>query len=125
MVSPLSVLAGGLYFTNNNGKRQYYFIPNQGSDMATEFPGFSSPAASTEAPLEMLAACHHRIERQCTTLKRLVPHLREHGSDEQAQSAAVAIRSEEHTSELQSLMRNSYAVFCLKKKKTHTPHYQQ
>src|SRR3546814_4490479 len=35
-----------------------------------------------------------------------------------ARSALVAIvmRSEEHTSELQSLMRNSYAVFCLKKK---------
>src|SRR3546814_1859133 len=31
--------------------------------------------------------------------------------------ATVAGRSEEHTSELQSLMRNSYAVFCLKKKK--------
>src|SRR3546814_9620474 len=30
----------------------------------------------------------------------------------------TASRSEEHTSELQSLMRNSYAVFCLKKKKT-------
>src|SRR3546814_9710406 len=29
----------------------------------------------------------------------------------------LAARSEEHTSELQSLMRNSYAVFCLKKKK--------
>src|SRR3546814_5880623 len=29
---------------------------------------------------------------------------------------AAAGRSEEHTSELQSLMRNSYAVFCLKKK---------
>src|SRR3546814_6967503 len=29
-------------------------------------------------------------------------------------------RSEEHTSELQSLMRTSYAVFCLKKKKTET-----
>src|SRR3546814_9251690 len=29
-------------------------------------------------------------------------------------------RSEEHTSELQSLMRNSYAVFCLKKKTIHT-----
>src|SRR3546814_1204321 len=29
-------------------------------------------------------------------------------------------RSEEHTSELQSLMRISYAVFCLKKKKHHT-----
>src|SRR3546814_3884108 len=30
------------------------------------------------------------------------------------------VRSEEHTSELQSLMRISYAVFCLKKKKSHT-----
>src|SRR3546814_2284332 len=33
------------------------------------------------------------------------------------QAAMEASRSEEHTSELQSLMRNSYAVFCLKKKK--------
>src|SRR3546814_4245322 len=32
-------------------------------------------------------------------------------------------RSEEHTSELQSLMRISYAVFCLKKKKYHKSHY--
>src|SRR3546814_5184564 len=35
-------------------------------------------------------------------------------------SARIGSRSEEHTSELQSLMRISYAVFCLKKKnKTH------
>src|SRR3546814_7531770 len=33
---------------------------------------------------------------------------------------AESVRSEEHTSELQSLMRISYAVFCLKKKKTKT-----
>src|SRR3546814_6368327 len=33
-------------------------------------------------------------------------------------------RSEEHTSELQSLMRISYAVFCLKKKKNITHNYQ-
>src|SRR3546814_9579522 len=32
-------------------------------------------------------------------------------------TAAATMRSEEHTSELQSLMRISYAVFCLKKKK--------
>src|SRR3546814_8752672 len=32
--------------------------------------------------------------------------------------AAIATRSEEHTSELQSLMRISYAVFCLKKQNT-------
>src|SRR3546814_7179155 len=30
-------------------------------------------------------------------------------------SETMSLRSEEHTSELQSLMRNSYAVFCLKK----------
>src|SRR3546814_7183658 len=35
-----------------------------------------------------------------------------------ALNALAAVRSEEHTSELQSLMRISYAVFCLKKKIT-------
>src|SRR3546814_4994400 len=35
-----------------------------------------------------------------------------------ASCGILATRSEEHTSELQSLMRISYAVFCLKKKKT-------
>src|SRR3546814_6242037 len=33
--------------------------------------------------------------------------------------ANAALRSEEHTSELQSLMRSSYAVFCLKKKQSY------
>src|SRR3546814_9112954 len=35
------------------------------------------------------------------------------------------VRSEEHTSELQSLMRTSYAVFCLKKTNTVTPAHQK
>src|SRR3546814_3803052 len=35
---------------------------------------------------------------------------------------AIFVRSEEHTSELQSLMRTSYAVFCLKKKQIRKPH---
>src|SRR3546814_9735507 len=35
----------------------------------------------------------------------------------------AAVRSEEHTSELQSLMRNSYAVFCLNKKIHHLYRY--
>src|SRR3546814_1982368 len=51
--------------------------------------------------------------------QREVP--RDHlGGDTQAAGAVAAVlqlvRSEEHTSELQSLMRISYAVFCLKKK---------
>src|SRR3546814_7123151 len=37
--------------------------------------------------------------------------------------AVLKTRSEEHTSELQSLMRISYAVFCLKKKKTITERF--
>src|SRR3546814_2047937 len=36
--------------------------------------------------------------------------------------SSMRTRSEEHTSELQSLMRISYAVFCLKKKKHKTQH---
>src|SRR3546814_7529012 len=36
-----------------------------------------------------------------------------------ADRAYVLLRSEEHTAELQSLMRISYAVFCLKKKNNH------
>src|SRR3546814_2826915 len=39
------------------------------------------------------------------------------GSVQRECRPASAARSEEHTSELQSLMRISYAVFCLKKKK--------
>src|SRR3546814_9583124 len=39
-------------------------------------------------------------------------------------SAGTGKRSEEHTSELQSLMRISYAVFCLKKKTTQPREYQ-
>src|SRR3546814_8459642 len=45
--------------------------------------------------------------------------------DRQFKIPAVESRSEEHTSELQSLMRISYAVFCLKKKNTHTVQYTQ
>src|SRR3546814_6092487 len=38
--------------------------------------------------------------------------------EERRSEPDLVVRSEEHTSELQSLMRSSYAVFCLKKKKS-------
>src|SRR3546814_1520382 len=50
----------------------------------------------------------------------LIPHQRSEellALDEALDRLKEADRSEEHTSELQSLMRISYAVFCLKKKK--------
>ena len=54
-------------------------------------PGFSSPAAGTEAPLAMLATCHERMEKQCATLRRLGPHVAGHGADAQAREAATAV----------------------------------
>ena len=59
--------------------------------MSKAFPGFSTPAASTEAPLEMLAACHTRIERQCETMKRLASHVAQHGADDEARTAASSL----------------------------------
>jgi hemerythrin-like domain-containing protein len=55
------------------------------------FPGHTAPAVGFEAPLEMLAACHGRVQQQCGTLLRLLPHLREHGPDRAAQEAASAV----------------------------------
>src|SRR3546814_1088047 len=47
--------------------------------------------------------------------------LSHHGWTVDEPQDVVFMRSEEHTSELQSLMRISYAVFCLKKKNINTP----
>src|SRR3546814_6409136 len=58
-------------------------------------------------PHVALPAGHHEAQR--IALLR-AQRLAVHGESDHA------VRSEEHTSELQSLMRNSYAVFCLKKK---------
>lgn len=59
--------------------------------MNLPMPGHSSPSASFEAPLEMLLACHQRIHKQCATLRRLVPHLQQHGADAQAREAAAQV----------------------------------
>src|SRR3546814_4452134 len=71
---------------------------------------FRSPRADNRKArraFQLLADTGDRLER----LDRELEQLRRRG-------AADRKRSEEHTSELQSLMRISYAVFCLKKKKT-------
>src|SRR3546814_4674146 len=65
--------------------------------------------------------CHRRARPVARRRPPVVGHAARHGRDDRAaeEAAAAALdaeRSEEHTSELQSLMRISYAVFCLKKK---------
>src|SRR3546814_4555929 len=61
--------------------------------VSTEGPGFCGDSGCSSAP---------RLQRSTDPVNLLYP------------------RSEAHTSELQSLMRNSYAVFCLKTKNTYT-----
>src|SRR3546814_1238239 len=83
------------------------------------------------SPMRVAGADRATVDRKvraAAELLRLTPYLDRtplHLSGGQQQRTAIAralvkeakLRSEEHTSELQSLMRISYAVFCLKKKK--------
>ncbi len=62
-----------------------------GSVTTIPLPGTHGPAANFEVPLEMLSACHQRIQRQCGTLRRLLPHVQAHGADTQAREAALAV----------------------------------
>src|SRR3546814_2405045 len=61
----------------------------------------------------------HLLELATTAAARILrmPWRGSLSPGDKADLVIVADRSEEHTSELQSLMRSSYAVFCLKKKK--------
>ena len=52
-------------------------------------PIFPAPTAGFEVPLEMLSACHRRIQDQCSILCGLVPYLVAHGADAQARAAAA------------------------------------
>src|SRR3546814_2317422 len=84
----------------------------QAADTRTPCPGSGTPAARRS---HLASTSHDQIQRW-----------RLHRRAYCWRDFCRALRSEEHTSELQSLMRNSYAVFCLKKKKTnkhktHTP----
>src|SRR3546814_5250350 len=62
---------------------------------------------------DQLGALGEVVEAQ----RRLLAGREHYRLDPVGERRQVALRSEEHTSELQSLMRISYAVFCLKKKK--------
>src|SRR3546814_7353084 len=88
-------------------------------DLAAGRGGFLEPRQEREAeaerraviPLRALALdLVQRPQRQPAARQRIV----QRGMPDRDR---ISVRSEEHTSELQSLMRNSYAVFCLKKKK--------
>src|SRR3546814_8258898 len=75
--------------------------------------------------------CHDDDHPKPNRVKAQLHHGRENDGNRKQNHRQLVhqCRSEEHTSELQSLMRNSYAVFCLKKKiqtknKIHIPRYK-
>src|SRR3546814_7050387 len=98
---------------------------------------WSSDVCSSDPPGELVVAVHNLGDRESgpdaapirvaivddSTVARAMMGwtLEKAGMDVVATASngreAISARSEEHTSELQSLMRISYAVFCLKKKK--------
>src|SRR3546814_7143717 len=90
------------------------------------FNDVASLATAIGLPEEMVGeqfAAYDRMADAARTEASLLSLLDNDDPDEGAVRSAVAtLRSEEHTSELQSLMRISYAVFCLKKKKSHKSH---
>ena len=59
--------------------------------MSVSLPGFSSPAAGFDAPLDMMSSCHDRMRRQCRTLARLAQHVASQGADAQAREAAAGV----------------------------------
>src|SRR3546814_2600725 len=83
-------------------KRAGVEVPREGGD---------EPRVVMDGPLDALAAAQRYFIERLRHAPSAIEYLKK--------------RSEEHTSELQSLMRISYAVFCLKKKRppvTNTPH---
>src|SRR3546814_2713740 len=74
------------------------------SDLPSSFAIDSMPPACCKMSVRFMAFLHLRRGSKC--------------ADRGWYSSAQAGRSEEHTSDLQSLMRTSYAVFCSKKKMT-------
>src|SRR3546814_7609562 len=101
------------------------------SDLIEQREGEAGAAAEIDliemAPGDIAAVPGHDLcahQADSVTPRRILhveqPDVRKHGRDHRGVDIGpgrIRARSEEHTSELQSLMRISYAVFCLKKKK--------
>src|SRR3546814_3711206 len=90
------------------GQRADYLEIATRCDSTTSRVGSLTPAFSSRPSWGWFITTRRPYER---ATKPLQPDRRA------VDSHPLSGRSEEHTSELQSLMRNSYAVFCLKKKK--------
>src|SRR3546814_5177750 len=101
-----------------------FAMPQMVARSATSIVGLAGVSKKKTLVLGRIAASHAALSVASTVVVS-IPNLGSSVSVSQRQEPNSALpattwspRSEEHTSELQSLMRISYAVFCLKKKKT-------
>src|SRR3546814_5595104 len=107
------VCSSDLEGPSRDGKRVLLVIASALADKAAQRYGLEQATVLGHAGGKAM----ERLKLQHPFYPREVPViLGDHVSAEDG-TGAVHTRSEEHTSELQSLMRISYAVFCLKKKK--------
>src|SRR3546814_2164752 len=104
-ISGHSDMVGGMLVVGDNAglAEKLTFLQNAVGAIAGPFDSFLA--------LRGVKTLALRMQRHCENALQLAQWL-------QAHPKIARVRSEEHTSELQSLMRISYAVFCLKKKKT-------
>src|SRR3546814_5908254 len=104
-----------LLFLNDTASTELYTYLHTLSlpDALPISPSWRSSAEGRRSSISGMASSR---KRRRTTSQTWFPASGAVGRDEQ-ETRSATWRSEEHTSELQSLMRISYAVFCLKKKK--------
>src|SRR3546814_2697573 len=94
-------------------------VPSSTPSSASSLCAISCTATQKPASGSSRSACTSAHDRISGPLSQDSPI---RSSSHSCSTPAASTRSEEHTSELQSLMRISYAVFCLKKKKQHKKH---
>src|SRR3546814_6281081 len=102
-------------------------MPSHNGTACVQEPFYQPAEVLRIEPVRIFRRCHDVAKKYCqmTSLCRggvMVRRVQRRDCAQQplprseGQAHVLEVRSEEHTSELQSLMRISYAVFCLKKK---------
>src|SRR3546814_10161338 len=111
-------------FGNQSGEEGLLIARRQPGRDVPEVPGEAGPSFDLRQHVGDTRGRQHTVAGKRQMPSFVVPGiivLQFLGDAQSLASDQGSIRSEEHTSELQSLMRISYAVFCLKKAKTQLP----
>src|SRR3546814_4936488 len=116
------------WFTNSTASMPNSFLAFAGKSRLSSFPPLSARCSDHSANeilknRSALASPVTRESADCWLPFELDPPMQLTREAGNIPPVPASRRSEEHTSELQSLMRISYAVFCLNKKKVAPPNY--